>query len=152
MVMPFPHHYEAALVWQGIGGAMVTAGPRPPLVGGAPPEFDGAAHWWSPEHLLLSSLNLCLQTTFAGLARKRHLTIDSYRSRGEATLDRKGAGMGFTLITLDVSVACASEDVENVKETLLRAKQHCLVANALSVPVHLRVDVTVWRPAEAVAV
>jgi organic hydroperoxide reductase OsmC/OhrA len=152
MMKPLPHVYEAALSWQGTGGALVTAGPRPPIVGGAPPEFDGPEHWWSPEHLLLSALNLCLQTTFAALARKRRLTIESYRSRAEATLDRKDAGMGFTLMTLDVSVACAAEEVEQVKDTLARAKQHCLVANALSVPVHLKVEVTVYRPLQAVAV
>jgi organic hydroperoxide reductase OsmC/OhrA len=152
MVTPFPHHYETALSWSGIGGAMVTAGPRPPIVGGAPPEFEGMERWWSPEHLLLSSLNLCLQTTFEALARKRRISIGSYRGRAEATLDRKGGAFGFTLLSLDVSITCAEEDIESVRETAMRAKQYCLVANALNVPVHLKLDVSPWVPQAAIAV
>lgn len=152
MVMPFPHHYVAELGWSGIGGGMITAGPRPPIVGGAPPEFDGVERWWSPEHLLLSSLNLCLQTTFEALARKRRIAVNSYRSRAEATLDRQDATFGFTLITLDVAVACGADEAEKVRDTLLKAKQYCLVANALKVPIHVKLEVTVWEPETAVAV
>jgi organic hydroperoxide reductase OsmC/OhrA len=152
MAMPFPHHYVADLSWSGIGGGMITAGPRPPIVGGAPPEFDGVERWWSPEHLLLSSLNLCLQTTFESLARKRRLAVNSYHSHAQATLDRQEASFGFTLITLEVSVACPSGEVDRVRDTLLKAKQYCLVANALKVPVHVKLDVTVWEPETAVAV
>ena len=41
---------------------------------------------------------------------------------------------------------------EKFNAAVTRAKQHCLVANALSVPVHMKVEVTVWRPLQAVAV
>src|SRR5262245_21712229 len=60
MMAPLPHRYEVHLDWPGHGGAELTAGPRPPIEGGVPPEFDGRDSWWSPEHLLLSSLSLCL--------------------------------------------------------------------------------------------
>jgi organic hydroperoxide reductase OsmC/OhrA len=148
MASPLPHRYEATLGWSGKGGATVTAGARPPIVGGAPPEFDGLEQWWSPEHLLLSALNLCLMTTFEALARRQRVAVDSYHSRAEATLDKTGAGLGFTHLSLDVSLACAVEDVDKVRGTILKAKQQCLVANALSVPVFMKAEVSVWQPEE----
>jgi hypothetical protein len=54
MASPFPHHYDVKLV-VGNGSAILTGRSRPAIVGGPPPEFDGRAEWWSPEHLLLSS-------------------------------------------------------------------------------------------------
>jgi len=147
MAMPFPHHYEVALSWPGQGGATLNAGARPLIAGGAPPEFDGRDSWWSPEHLLLSSLSLCLMTTFEVLARKARLPVLRYACRAEATLDRTGAGLAFTAFALHVEVEVASEDAERAPGLLASAKKHCLVANALRAPVTL--DVAVVTPANA---
>jgi len=141
MTTPFPHRYEVELSWPGQGGATLDAAPRPPIAGGAPPEFDGRDSWWSPEHLLVSSLSLCLMTTFEVLAAKARLPVLRYACRAEATLDRTEAGLGFTAFGLHVEVEVASEDTERAPKLLASAKKHCLVANALRVPVTLDVAV-----------
>jgi organic hydroperoxide reductase OsmC/OhrA len=126
---------------------VLEAPPREPIEGGAPSEFGGRDSWWSPEHLLLSALGLCLLTTFEALARKARLTVLGYSSRAEATLDRTAAGLAFTALGLRVQVEVAPADAERTPRLLASAKKHCLVANALAIPVTL--DVAVVTPAVA---
>lgn len=147
MTAPFPHRYEVNLSWPRPDGAMMYAAAAPPIAGGAPPEFDGRDTWWSPEQLLLSSLSLCLMTTFGAFAAKARLPVLRYACRAEATLDRTDAGLGFTAFGLHVEVEVAPEDAERVPTLLASAKKHCLVANALRTPVTL--DLTVVAPAVA---
>ena len=145
MAMTFPHRYDVNLSWPGQGGAALDATGRRPIEGGAPPEFGGRDSWWSPEHLLLSSLSLCLMTTFEALARKARLPVIGYECRAEATLDRVESGLAFTALGLHVRVEVAPADAERTPPLLDRAKKHCLVANTLAVPVAL--DVAVVTPA-----
>lgn len=147
MTVPFPHHYEVQLSWPRQGGAVMYAAAAPPIEGGAPPEFGGRDSWWSPEHLLLSSLSLCLMTTFEAVAAKARLPVLRYACRAEATLDRTEAGLGFTAFGLHVEVEVAPEDAERAPKLLAGAKKHCIVANALRPLVNL--DVAVVTPAEA---
>ncbi len=144
MPTPFPHHYDAMLTWNGHGPAAIASEGRPTIVGGAPPEFDGAPGRWSPEHLLLASLNLCLQSTFEALARRKGLEVAGYRSHAVATLAPVTAGLGFTYIALEVDIAARPEDHELVRDTLTAAKHHCIVARALNAPVHMSISI---RPA-----
>jgi organic hydroperoxide reductase OsmC/OhrA len=143
MATQFPHRYDVTLAWEGRGGAALTAGPRPAIEGGAPAEFDGKDAWWSPEHLLLSSLNLCLMTAFQSVTEKARLPIDHYDSRAEARLDHTRAGLVFTGLVIRVNVKVATtDDIEKARHLLLKAKSHCVVANALMPPVHLDATVT----------
>jgi len=147
MTTPFPHHYEVKLSWPRQGGAELYAAAAPPITGGAPMEFDGRDSWWSPEHLLLSSLVLCLMTTFEAIAAKARLPVVRCDCRAEATLDRSEGGLGFTALGLHVEVEVGPDDAERVAKLLASAKKHCLVANALRPPVTL--DVTVVTSAAA---
>jgi organic hydroperoxide reductase OsmC/OhrA len=152
MATPFPHRYDVALAWDGLGGATLTAPPRPVIEGGAPPEFDGKDTWWSPEHLLLSSLSLCLMTTFRAIAGRARLEVQHYESAAEGVLDRSPAGLGFTRLALRVEIRVASaEQVDRARELLLKAKAHCIIGNALKPPIDLDVSVTAGSEA-AVAV
>ncbi len=145
MATTFPHRYEVKLSWPGQGTAVLDAAARRPIEGGAPPEFGGRDSWWSPEHLLLSSLSLCLMTTFEALARKARLPVVGYACRAQAVLDRTETGLAFTALGLFVEVEVAPGDEERTTTLLASAKKHCLVANALALPVSL--DVTVATPA-----
>jgi organic hydroperoxide reductase OsmC/OhrA len=147
MPAPFPHRYEVKLSWPRQGGSELHAAAAPPITGGAPLEFDGRDTWWSPEHLLLSSLSLCLMTTFEAIAAKARLEVLRYDCRAEATLERTGEGLGFTALGLHVEVEVNPEDAERAPRLLASAKKHCMVANALRLPVTL--DSTVFTPTAA---
>lgn len=150
MAQPFPHRYEATLVWEGGSRAALSSGARPVLVGGPPPEFDGNPTSWSPEHLLLSAANLCLLTTYQALARKSGLDLGEYRSQAEGILEKTKDGLVFTRITLRVTIAVQAARVEEARKLVETAKKYCIVSNALKRPVE--VEATVGPAADAVRV
>jgi organic hydroperoxide reductase OsmC/OhrA len=140
MPAPFPHHYVVSLAAHN-EGAVLRSGTRPPILGGAPAEFDGREDWWSPEHLLLSSLSLCLRTTLEALAARAGLTVSGYRSQAEAVLEKTPGGLGFTSITLKVELEVPPAEVERAQQLLLAAKKHCIVSNSLKPSVNLEASV-----------
>lgn len=148
MASRFPHHYEVR-VEGGTGGAIVSAAPRPEFRGGAPEEFDGRSDWWSPEHLLLASVALCIKTTFEAFARRKGLEPLAFGSRAEGTLDKTAQGLAFTSIVVTVELVVDAADVTRAEEILRSAEDHCLISNALKTPVQLVVTVKSAAPASA---
>lgn len=137
MTHPFPHHYETDLAWEGGSRATLSSGVRPALVGGAPPEFDGDPSWWSPEHLLLTSVNLCLMTTYMALAKKSGLELAEYRSKAKGVLEKTREGIQFTRITVEVAIQAPAQRIEEARKTLEAAKKYCIVSNALKLSVEV---------------
>lgn len=139
MNAPFPHRYEVTLKGESGPKGLLSAGPRPVLAGGAPPEFGGDDARWSPEHLLLASASLCLMSTFAAIAAKSRLEYASYESAAEGTLDKTPEGLRFTRILIKATVKAA--DAEKAARLLDMAKKHCIVSNSLRQPVELEATV-----------
>jgi len=137
MPTPFPHHYEVSLE-AGYGEGVVSSDTRPPLLVGAPPEFDGRAGVWSPEHLLVSALAVCHYTTFEFLARRAGLEVRDYHASARAELAKTKDGLAFTRFELEVTLDVPPESAELALRLLQNAKDHCLVAGALKAPVVLR--------------
>jgi len=141
MSAPFPHTYVAELELKDEASSWVKAPPRPPLLGGNPPEFDGTPEWWSPEHLLLAALQICYRGTFSALAAKPGVKPKSFRTRAEAKLDKTPAGIVFTEIKLEVFVEVPAAQVETTKELLAKAKKYCITSNQLKTEPQLVIDV-----------
>lgn len=135
-IAPFPHHYEVTLT-----GGQLTAGPRAPILAGAPPQFGGQDDVWSPEELLVSAALLCLQTTFEAFARRASLPIPAWRGTAVGTLDKGRGGPVFSSIALAVELETAPGDEDRTRELLTTAEQHCLITRALQVPVTVTVAV-----------
>ncbi|HEY0194133.1 MAG TPA: OsmC family protein, partial [Kofleriaceae bacterium] len=140
MSVPFPHRYSASLSRTFASRARMESPPRPVLHGGPPPEMDGDADTWSPEHLLLSSLSLCLMTTFEAFAARDQIEILSWDSEASGTVERTVEGLTFTSIVLELDITIAG-NVDRVDATLEDAKQYCLVLNSLRVPVVIEAQV-----------
>jgi organic hydroperoxide reductase OsmC/OhrA len=121
------------------GAGLLTAGARPAIIGGAPPQFGGEAAWWSPEHLLLAAVNLCLMTTFQAFVSRQALEVRRYQSLVKGILEKTPAGIVFTSIVVDVELETAAERVEDAKRLLESAKHYCIVSHALKTPVDLRI-------------
>jgi organic hydroperoxide reductase OsmC/OhrA len=134
MTAPFPHHYTASVVRTGRARADLTAPPRPPLQGGAPPEFGGIATDWSPEHLLLAAVGLCLETTFEAIAERNHLPLDQWEVRVDGDVDRTAAGLAFTSITAHIEMTVADEMVE-LAHVVANKARHCLISSSLRPPI-----------------
>jgi organic hydroperoxide reductase OsmC/OhrA len=141
MAAPFPHHYEVTLRGQPDSSGVLAADGRPQILGGAPPEFDGRPEWWSPEHLLLSSVTLCLMTTLQALAGRARIPLAGYGSRITGTLEKTAAGIVFTEVVATMEVTVAEEHRERIGTLIESAKKYCIVSNALKVPVTVKAEV-----------
>ena len=140
MTAPFPHHYRVSLVTEE-RGASLLAPPRPPIFGGAPPEFDGRDDVWSPEALLLASVSLCVQTTFQALARRQELTLLGWMSRSEGVVEKTASGLAFTAIRVEADLDVRAPDVARARELAAVVERYCLISNSLKTPVALVIRV-----------
>ena len=129
----FPMDFGVELGWTQAGGHALSAPPRPQIAGGSPPEFGGTDGVWSPEHLLLSSVSLCLLLTFEALAKKAKLQVDGYRCRADGTVDKTSGPAAFSKIRLRVDVR--TPEPERVEALLRTAKKYCLISNSLKAEV-----------------
>lgn len=135
MPVPFPHHYQTWLVRTLSSRARVEAPPRPQISGGPAPELDGDATAWSAEQLLLSSIGLCLLTTFEAFAARDRIDLLAWEARVGGTVDRRENGPVFTQYTVEIDMEVV--DVERARTTLDEAQRHCLILNGLKAPVEI---------------
>lgn len=70
-----PHRYTSTITRVARGLATIDAPPRAPLMGGPPPVLHGDPANWSPEHLLVSALGLCLFATFDAFAAREKISV-----------------------------------------------------------------------------
>jgi organic hydroperoxide reductase OsmC/OhrA len=140
MPVPFPHQYSTTVSRTFASRAKVQAPPRPMLHGGPSSEFDGDAASWSPEHLLLSSLGLCMLTTFEAFAARDGIEIQDWNAALSGSVERSPEGLMFTSIILSLDMAITG-NVGEVEKTIEDAKQYCLVLNSLRVPVVIETNI-----------
>lgn len=83
---------------------------------------------------MLSSLGICMLTTFEAFAARDHIELLSWNAMANGTVERTPEGLMFTSIVLTIEMDIDG-DAEKVEQTLEDAKQYCLVLNSLRVPV-----------------
>jgi organic hydroperoxide reductase OsmC/OhrA len=137
---PFPHVYNASISRTFASRARVHAPPRPSLDGGPSRQLDGDTAAWSPEHLVLSSLGLCMLTTFEAFATRDGIELLAWDAHARGVVDRTPDGLMFTSIVLVIDMEIAG-NVDHVEHTLDDAKQYCLVLNSLRVPVVIETEI-----------
>jgi organic hydroperoxide reductase OsmC/OhrA len=140
MPAPFPHQYSATISRTFSSRARVEAPPRLSLHGGPSSAFDGDAASWSPEYLVLSSLGICMLTTFEAFAARDAIELSQWNATVNGTVERTPEGLMFTSIVLSIEMEISGH-VERVGKTLEDAKQYCLVLNSLRVPVVIETQI-----------
>src|SRR5215472_14295496 len=63
--------YKAKTTWASARRGLISAVEKPNIVVGSPPEFKGEPDVWTPEELLVGSLNTCIMLTFLSIAQLR---------------------------------------------------------------------------------
>lgn len=134
--LPFPHRYTVT-----VADARLTAPPRAPIAIGAPPQFGGTDQVWGPEELLVGAVLSCLWTTFQAFARREALEVRGWTASAVGVLDRSPTGPVFTSIAQTIQLTVATGDAPRARQVLATAEKHCIVANALRVPVTLEVEI-----------
>ena len=118
-----------------LAGGQLLAPPRAPIAAGPPPQFGGTDQVWSPEELLVAAVLECLWTTFEAYARREALDARDWSGTGLATLDKAAGGPTFTSMILTVELSVPAGDEDRARRLLATAEKHCIISNALRVPV-----------------
>ena len=135
---PLPHTYQART----LGGPAVHAAlstPGAPDLRAAPPlEFGGPGDAWSPEALLLASLEACFLFTLQTVAEAAKMPFVSLDLHGEAVLDRKDGALRLIEIVLRPRLVLApGADPARALWVLEKSKKSCLIGASLSTPVRM---------------
>lgn len=114
----------------------------------APPEFNGEAGKWTPEHFLVAGVVSCFLVTFRAIAEISKVEVLELEVGAEGVLRPQQQGWRFCQIDLTAFVRIAGEqDRELVMKALKKAEQSCLVARALNFPVTMEPYIEVDAPA-----
>ena len=115
----------------------------PPLQTAQPAEYDGPGNAWSPEHLLLASIQACFLFTLRAIARVSNVEFTKLEVDAAGTVGRKDGVTRFTEIVLRPKLTVpVGTNRERMREILEKSEKRCLVSASLSTPVRLEPEVT----------
>jgi peroxiredoxin-like protein len=139
------HYYDTEVGWLGKrAGYLKSSADLPILEVASPPEFQGQANTWTPEHLFVASLNACYMSTFIAIAELSKLEILSFTSTAKGKLEKvEGGGFRITEIVLKPIVAISHErDAERTLRILEKAERHCFISNSITSKVRLETEIS----------
>jgi organic hydroperoxide reductase OsmC/OhrA len=139
---PKRYRYETALRWTaGHRGVMSTPG-KPEVEVACPPEFGGEAGHWSPEDLFVSSVNVCLMTTFLSIAERERIDLISYESGATGLATIAGGNLRFVEITVRPKIVVRDgRSRERSARALEKAPSLCMVTLSIKPEVVIDADI-----------
>src|SRR3954447_24420979 len=139
--------YKAKTTWSSGRRGTLSAGAKPDITVGSPPEFKGEVTNWSPEELLVGSLNTCMMLTFLTLAQAQGLTPVGYESEAEGLLENVEGKYHITEVEVRPHVTLKSEaELEPARKTMESVEAHCFIANSIKAKVTLIPEFVVAPP------
>ena len=135
--------YETKVEWSSEKEGVVTGPGLAPVNVGAPPEFNGRAGNWSPEHLLVAAVNTCFMLTLLAIAENSKIPLISFSSIAKGKLEKvSGAGYQITEVTVKPTVVLDSAaHLERMPRILEKAKENCFITNSIKSAVKLEPEV-----------
>ncbi len=128
----------------GLSGVATAEEIQPSIAFSAPPEFQGEAGRWTPEHLFLASVAGCFMSTFSGMAQFSKFEFLSLDLEVEGVLSKEGEGWRFTQVSLQPRLKIAQEnDRDRANRLLEKAEKTCLVVHSINSKVNLEPEVVV---------
>jgi peroxiredoxin-like protein len=138
--MTAPHYYNVRACWtRDCRGRLDAPGISNDLHFSSPPEFNGDAGMWTPEHLLIAAAASCFVGTFRAMADASKLEVRALEVRAEGVLERPDGGYRFTAIHLypDLTIANA-RDYDRAARLLAKAERVCLITHSLAAEVRMQ--------------
>jgi organic hydroperoxide reductase OsmC/OhrA len=137
-------HYKARTTWSSARRGTLAAAEKSNIVVGSPPEFRGEANNWSPEELLVGSLNTCLMLTFLSLAQARGLTPVGYEAEAEGLLENVEGKYQITGVVVRPRVTVKAEaELEPARAAMEGLEAHCFISNSIKARVTLNPEFVV---------
>ncbi len=116
----------------GRNGVVQAQGIQPTISFSPPPEFQGEAGRWTPEHFLVAAVASCFVSTFEGMAQSSHFLFVSLRLSAEGVLAKETNGWRFSEFRLRPFVVVLKEEDRDLAIRLLeKVEKSCLIARSL---------------------
>ena len=136
--------YETKLKWTGGRDGLLISQDKPSIEISTPPEFKGHPGLWTPETLLVASVDICVMTTFLYYAKKKEFELLSYESSARGVLERVKNEFIFSTIEVKPEISIASEDDRQKVQSLLElSERNCFISNSLKSKVILKPEIRV---------
>lgn len=139
------HYFETKVTWtEGRQGTLSDKG-IPEITVATPPQFPGGVdNVWSPEHLYVASLNVCLMTTFLAIAENSKLNFVSYTSNAKGKLERVEKRFMMSEVILYPEIIVEEEkDIDRADRIIQKAEDHCLISNSVKTKILLEPKISV---------
>lgn len=135
--------YSTEIEWKGEKTLNLTGAGLSAIAAGAPPEFNGREGQWSPEHLLVGSMNACYMLTLLTIAENSKINIASFSSSAQGKLEKvAGAGYQITEIVVKPRVVVGSADeLSRMPRILDKAKENCFISNSIKATIKIEPEV-----------
>ena len=141
---PLPHHYRVDLSGTANGYAAVEADGLPRMRVASPTQYGGPGDAWTPEHLLLASLDACFIFTLRAVAAASQATFDELELVSEGIVDRRDGRTRFTEIVLKPRLKIrADADASRFAQIVKKAERACLIAASLETPIRVEPEIVV---------
>jgi len=116
-------------------GHVSAPGIEPSLVFSAPPEFQGRAGVWTPEHFFVAAVAGCYVSTFSGMCIASKFAFDSLDLEVEGILGKDETGWRFTQVVLRPTLQVGRpEDADRGNRLLQKAEKNCLIGRSIACP------------------
>lgn len=124
--------YRTKIKWDGVKKGLLSSPDKPDLKIATPPEFKGHAGIWTPEDLLVASVNSCIMTTFLYYAQREGLEFISYESEAEGVLGRVDNQLMFSEIKITPQLLIKQDsDIQKAEKIIELSEKNCLISNSI---------------------
>jgi len=134
--------YKTELKWNGEKNGLLLSLDKEEIKVSTPPEFRGDKNMWSPEELLIVSVNSCIMTTFLYYVQRESLDLLSYESEAEGILQRIEGKFRFSKIDVKPKIVLSSvSEVEKAKSIIELSERNCFISNSIKAEVSVDADI-----------
>ena len=126
------HHYKTKVKWEEGRIGTLSSPTLDSFKVATPPEFPkGVPNTWTPEHLFVASINICLMTTFVAIAENSKLEFESFECEGVGKLEKVDGKFMISEVELNPIVKIKyDKDKERAERIINKAENLCLISNS----------------------
>ncbi len=139
------HYYNINVKWDEGRVGTLSSDSLPNIKIATPPEFPkGVAGIWSPEHLFVSSVAICLMTTFVAIAENSSLPFNSFSCDAVGKLEKVDGNFMISEIELKPKVVVPEEKYrEKAGRIVEKSEKMCLISNSVKSKIILSSEIKI---------
>ncbi len=137
------HYYNIDVIWNEGRIGTLSAESFPDIKVATPPEFPkGVPGIWSPEHLFVASVAICLMTTFVAIAENSSLAFTSFKCGATGKLEKVDGNIMISEIELKPEIIIPEEKyTEKTGRIIEKSEKMCLISNSVKTKIILSPDI-----------